>query len=148
MMAKPHGHQGVWNQWQLSSLFKLTAMKHYWPFYAISTSGNVETFSYGMTSSYDGIAYSLVSWLLVHRKQAFLAATKQLKEHFCPSACPLVHSSVCLSHCFHNVSVIVSSWNRQELLSLTKVMSMQEVKVRGQRSRSQRSKPNLTVSGL
>ena len=30
----------------------------------------------------------------------------------------------------------------------TKVMSMQEVKVRGQRSRSQRSKPNLAVSGL
>ena len=31
---------------------------------------------------------------------------------------------------------------------MTKVMSMQKVKVRGQRSKSQRSQPNLTVSGL
>ena len=30
---------------------------------------------------------------------------------------------------------------------MTKVMSMQKVKVGGQRSRSQRSKPNLVVSG-
>ena len=36
----------------------------------------------------------------------------------------------------------------QELLPLTKVMSMQEVKVRGQKSRPQMSKPNLAVSGL
>ena len=53
--------------------------------------------------------------------------------------------SVGLVHC---VSVIISSWNFQELLPLTKVMSMQEVKVRGQRSRSQRSWPHLAVSGL
>ena len=59
-----------------------------------------------------------------------------------------VFPSVCLSHLFHHVPIIVSSWNFQELLPWSKVMSMQTVKVRGQRSRSQRSRPNLTVSGL
>ena len=58
---------------------------------------------------------------------------------------PSVRLSVC--HTFHYVPLIVSSWNFQ-LLPLTKVMSMQEVKVSGQRSRSQRSKPNLAVSGF
>ena len=33
-----------------------------------------------------------------------------------------------------NVPIIVSSWNFQEFLPLTKLMSMQKVKVRGQRS--------------
>ena len=61
--------------------------------------------------------------------------------------------SVCLSHLFDYVPFIVSSWNFQELLPLTKVMSMQEVKVRGQRSRSHWKKnrrfwPKLGVSGL
>ena len=56
--------------------------------------------------------------------------------------------SVRLWHLFNNVPLIVSSWNFQELLPLTKMMSMQEVKVRSQRSRSQRSKPNLAVAGL
>ena len=51
---------------------------------------------------------------------------------------------VCLWHLFHNVPVIVSSWNCQELLPLTKVISMQEIKVRCQRSRSQMSKQILT----
>ena len=59
-----------------------------------------------------------------------------------------VRPSVCLWRLFNYVSIIISSWNFQELLPMTKVMSMQNVKVRGQRSRSQRSKPNLTVSGL
>ena len=61
-----------------------------------------------------------------------------------------VRLSVCLcpSHLFHYVPVIVSPWNFQEWLPMTKVRSMQKVKSRGQRSRSQRSTPNLTVSGL
>ena len=46
------------------------------------------------------------------------------------------------------VPIIMSSWNFQELLPVTEVTSMQKVKVRGQRSRSQRSQPNFTVSGL
>ena len=64
------------------------------------------------------------------------------------SVCPSVRLSVRLSHLFDYVPLIVSSWNFQELLLMTKVRSMQKVKVRGQRSRSQRSQPNLTVSGL
>ena len=61
-----------------------------------------------------------------------------------PSVCP----SVRLSHLFDYVPIIGSSWNFQELSHWTRVRSMQKVKVRGQRSRSQRSRPNLTVSGL
>ena len=64
------------------------------------------------------------------------------------SVCPSVRLSVRPSHLFHHVPIIVSSWNFQELLPMTKVTSMQKVTVRGQRSRSQRSTPNLTVSGL
>ena len=75
----------------------------------------------------------------------FLAATKQLyKWYLRLSVCP----SVCLSHLFDYVPIIVSSRNFQELLPMTKVRSKQKVKVRGQRSRSQRSQPNLTVSRL
>ena len=48
----------------------------------------------------------------------------------------------------HFCVTTVSSWNLQELLPMTKEMSMQKVKVRGQRSRSQRSWPHLAVSGL
>ena len=55
--------------------------------------------------------------------------------------------SVRLSHLFDNVPVIVSSWNFQELLPLANTISMQKVKVRGQRPRSQRSWPHLAISG-
>ena len=79
---------------------------------------------------------------------SFLAATKQLNEWYFLSVCPSVCLSVCLSHLFDYVSLIVSSWNFQELLPMTEVMSMQKFKVRGQRSRSQRSTPNLAISGL
>ena len=74
----------------------------------------------------------------------FLAATKQLYEWYFLSVRP----SVCPSHLFDYVPFIVSSWNFQELSPRTRVTSMQKVKVRGQRSRSQRSQPNLAVSGL
>ena len=63
------------------------------------------------------------------------------------SVCPSVRPSVCLSHFFYYGLIIVSSWNFQELLPMTEVKSMQKVKVRGQRSRSQRSTPDLAVSG-
>ena len=82
----------------------------------------------------------------------FLAATKQLYEWYflsvCLSVCLSVRLSVCSSHLFDYVPIIVSSWNFQELSPRTRVTSMQKVKVRGQRSRSQRSQPNLAVSGL
>ena len=59
-----------------------------------------------------------------------------------------VRPSVCPSHLFHHVPIIILSWTFQELLPWSEVMSMQKVKVKGQRSRSQRSTPNLAVSGL
>ena len=78
----------------------------------------------------------------------FLAATKQLYGCFFLSVRLSVRLSVCPSHLFDYVPIIVSSLNVQELSPRNKVTSMQKVKVRGQRSRSQRSQPNLTVSGL
>ena len=82
----------------------------------------------------------------------FLAATKQLYDWFSPSVrlsvCPSVCLSVCPSHLFDYVPIIVSSWNFQEISPRYRVRSMQKVKVRGQRSRSQRSQPYFTVSGL
>ena len=57
---------------------------------------------------------------------------------------PSVRLSVRLSHLFDYVPIILSSWNFQELLPVTKVTSMQKVKVRGQRSRSQRSRPKFS----
>ena len=84
--------------------------------------------------------------ILIQFDQSFLAATKQLYEWYFLSVCPSVRPSVCPSHLFDYVPIIVSSWNFQELSPRTRVTSMQTV--RGQRSRSQRSRPNLTVSGL
>ena len=60
------------------------------------------------------------------------------------SVCPSVRLSVRLSHLFDYVTIIVSSWNFQELSHWTRVRSMQKVKVRGQRSRSQRSRPKFS----
>ena len=75
----------------------------------------------------------------------YAAATKQLYEWFSPSLPLSVRPSVCLSvclsvrlsHLFHYVPITVSSWNSHELLPMTKVRSMQKVKVRGRRSGSQ-----------
>ena len=97
-------------------------------------------------------AYSLI---MLRRGALFFScdqAALQMVFSVCLSVRPSVRLSVCLSvrpsHLFDYVPIIVSSWNFQELLPVTEVTSMQKVKVRGQRSRSQRSQPNLTVSGL
>ena len=82
-----------------------------------------------------------------HQPHHFLAATKQLYEWLSLSVCPSVCLSVCLRHLFHYVPILLSSWNFLGLLPMTEVMSMQKVKVRGQRSRSHRSQINVTVSG-
>ena len=55
----------------------------------------------------------------------------------CLSVRQFVLLSVCPSHLFDYVSIIRSSWNFQELSPMTNVRSLQKVKVRGQRSRSQ-----------
>ena len=90
------------------------------------------------------------------KKLPYMKKTRK-KKQVCGAACFMaaeikfsedVRLSVCLSHLFDYVPIIVSSWNFLDLLLMTKVRSMQKVKVRGQRSRSQRSQPNLTVSGL
>ena len=85
-------------------------------------------------------------WLMIPHKifSCDQAALQMVFASVRLSVCP----SVCLSHLFDYVPIIVSSRNFQELLPMTKVRSKQKVKVRGQRSRSQRSQPNLTVSGL
>ena len=57
------------------------------------------------------------------------------------------NGSVRPSHLFNYLPIIASSWNFQESLPWPKVMSMQNVKVRGQRSRSKRSKQILTQIG-
>ena len=59
------------------------------------------------------------------------------------SVCLCVCLSVCPSHLFDYVPIIASSWNFQELSPRTRVTCMQKVKVRGQRSRSQRSRPKF-----
>ena len=89
-----------------------------------------------------------LSWMLWSSFFSCDQAAQQMVFSVCLSVCPSVRPSVCLSHLFHHVPIIVSSWNFQELLPWSRVMSMQKVKVRGQRSRSQRSTPNLAVSGL
>ena len=72
--------------------------------------------------------------------QAALWMVFSVRLSVCPSVCP----SVRLSHLFDYVPIIVSSWNFQELSHWTRVRSMQKVKVRGQRSRSQRSRPKFS----
>ena len=69
------------------------------------------------------VRYMLPSVSLRFRQlsQLFLAVNQQLLKRF--------SQSVCLLHPFHYVPIIVSSWNFQELLPLTKVMSMQKVEV-------------------
>ena len=83
----------------------------------------------------DHVTYSFLAFL----KSIFSCDQAALQMVFS------VRLSVRLSHLFDYVPIIVSLWNFQELLPMTKVRSMQKVKVRGQRSRSQ---PNLAVSGL
>ena len=72
--------------------------------------------------------------------QAALWMVFSVRLSVCLSVCP----SVRLSHLFDYVPIIVSSWNFQELSHWTRVRSMQKVKVRGQRSRSQRSRPKFS----
>ena len=70
------------------------------------------------------------------------------------SVCLSVRLSVCLSVRPSVIPISLCSHHRiimkfsGVLLPMTKVMCMQKVKVRGQRSRSQRPKPNLKLSGL
>ena len=95
-------------------------------------------------------------WLWFHKAWSsieevtycFLAATKQLFEWFSPFVC----LSVCLSvrpslrHTF--LTMFPSLYHHEISGVITSDKSDVHAKGRGQRSRSQRSQPNLTVSGL
>ena len=86
-------------------------------------------------------AYSLI--MLRRGALLFLAATKQLYKWYFPSVRPSVRLSVtpfwlCSHHCI--------------IMKFSGVITNDQSKVhargQGQRSRSQRSQPNLTISGL
>ena len=98
--------------------------------------------------NFERIEWKLMKWWRFEEQNLVIFSCDQAALQMVFSVCPSVRLSVCLSHLFDYVPIIVSSWHFQELLPLTKVRSMQKAKVRGQRSRSQRSQPNLTVSGL
>ena len=67
----------------------------------------------------------------------------------CDQAALWMIFSVRLTVCHTFLTMTASSYHHEILLlPMTKVRSMQKVKVRGQMSTSQRSQPNLTVSGL
>ena len=86
-----------------------------------------------------GLAFNWYVCILFHKNSTIFS---------CDQAALRMVFSVRLSHLFDCVPITVSSWNFQELSPRTRVRSMQNVKVRAQRSRSQRSRPNLTVSRL
>ena len=76
-------------------------------------------------------------WRIIYgHKLPYMKKTRKKKQVFgaaCFMAAEIKFSKdVCPSHLFHYVPIIVSSWNFQELLPMTDVMSMQKVKVRGQ----------------
>ena len=82
-------------------------------------------------------------WTVFSCNQAAIWLVQSVRLSVRPSVC----LSVRLSHLFHHVPIIVPSWNLEELLPWSEVMSIQKVIVRGQRSRSQRSTSNLVISG-
>ena len=78
-----------------------------------------------------------------HRNLSCEQAALWIVQSVRPPVCPSVRLTF-----FHYVLIIISLWNFPKLIPLTEVMSMQKGKVKGQRPRSQRSKPNLAVSEL
>ena len=114
-----------------------------WPT-AKSSSSSRDKSRFLQNLSFRNCGVSFCTFYVFSCDQAALQMVFSVRLSVRPSVC----LSVCLSHLFHHVPIIVSSWYFQELLPWSKVMSMQKVKVRGQRSRSQRSIPNLAVSGL
>ena len=74
--------------------------------------------------------------------ELFLAATKQLWEHLFPSVCLSVRPSVTF------LTIFPSSFHHEFFRRFSIDRSDVHAKDQGQRSRSQRSKPNLAVSRL
>ena len=92
------------------------------------------------------ICHSYIALSKMSKKLLFLCifSCDQAALRMVFSVCLSVRLSVCPSHLFDYVPIIASSWNFQELSPRTRVTSMQTVKVRGQRSRSQRSRPKFS----
>ena len=74
-------------------------------------------------------------WRIIYGdKLPYMKKTRK-KKQVCGAACFMVaeikfSKDVRLSHLFDNIPLIVSSWNFQELLPLTDMMSLQKVKVK------------------
>ena len=89
--------------------------------------------------------FSVKKIAVIKISQQILAATKQLYEWFSQSVSLVLSCLVC-----HTFFTMFPSWYHheiQEWLPMTEVMSMQKIKVRGQKWRLHRSKPKLAVSG-
>ena len=84
-------------------------------------------------------------WRIIYgQKLPYMKKTSK-KKQVCGAACFMAaeikfSKDVRPSHLFDYVPIVVSSRNFQELLPMTKVTSMQNVKVRSQKSRSHGSK--------
>ena len=116
------------------------AFSFLWAWYTTVISTQFERSVTGMQCKVFGKFIFAVLLIFFICDQATLRTLLSVRPPVCLSARPSV------TH-FHNVPLVVLSWNIQELLPMTEAMSMQKFNVWGQRSRSQRSKPNLTVSG-
>ena len=97
---------------------------------------------YASTLVWHTCASTLSGWVLYRQ----LELTKLTRPDLHQVVGLFIQVDVCPSVCHTFLTMFPSSYH-QELLSMTKVTFIQKVKVRGQRSRSQRSTPNLAVSG-
>ena len=141
----------LWNAWWQHGVETISTLQVFCEFDQPVTDGF--PWKVSVMQSFD--VSSLLSWYWPIYPRIF--QFQQLNDYIfsCDQAALWMVQSVCLSvclsvrpsHLFEHVPIIVSSWNFQELLTMTEVTSMKNVKVRGQRSRSQRSTPNLAVSG-
>ena len=88
------------------------------------------------------VRYRILMYIWCHVSYHVIISCDQAALWMVQSVCP----SVCLWHRFHYVPVTYHHEIHQTLLPLTEVMSVRKVKVRGQKSRSQWSRSNLTIS--
>ena len=130
--------------WSSLSLPVRTCIILWWEF---QWSNKWNWYSSGLNASilaWHACASAISGWVL-HRQLELTKLTRPDLHHV---VALFILRDVRPSQLFHYVSIIISLCICQELLPWTEVMSMQTVKVRGQRSKSLWSKPNLAVSGL
>ena len=100
------------------------------------------SFGLDLESRVHSVASTVLDGFFLYLAQMIIIIKGYVACHVfsCDQAALWMVFSVRLSHLFDYVPIIVSSWNFQELSHWTRVRSMQKFKVRGQRSRSQRSR--------